>query len=141
MALTLPEPTTATPTYSSRGSTCTITRPAAANTSPEQCSWTWSPAPWTVCGPDPSDRSSDQTTLSSDRVEREIIGQRVITQKVSSCIFFLFSRNLGVKTWLYYVPLNLKAFPCQKTRTNLPIKMFNPNLQVILLELSAYYMD
>ena len=119
MALTLPEPTTATPTYSSRGSTCTITRPAAANTSPEQCSWTWSPAPWTVCGPDPSDRSSDQTTLSSDRVEREIIGQRVITQKVSSFIFFIFPEsrceNMGV-----LCSIKLESLPMPKDADESP---------------------
>lgn len=36
---------------------------------PEPSSWTWSQAPWTQSAPDPSDRSSDLTTLSSVRTD------------------------------------------------------------------------
>merc|ERR1712080_57893 len=45
----------------------------------ERSWWTWNLGPWTVSGPDPSDRSLDQITSCSDRVEQEITGLRVIT--------------------------------------------------------------
>uniref|UniRef100_A0A5F9DH36 Tubulin beta chain n=1 Tax=Oryctolagus cuniculus TaxID=9986 RepID=A0A5F9DH36_RABIT len=61
-ASTPPAVTMATATCSWRGSTCTTTRPQATSTSPGPSWWTWSPAPWTRSGRDPSARSSGPTT-------------------------------------------------------------------------------
>ena len=47
---------------------------------------TWSRAPWTAYGQDPSGKFSDQTTLCLDRVGQETTGLRDITQKVSTGI-------------------------------------------------------
>ena len=44
--------------------------------------WTWSLAPWTVSDLVHLVRSSDLTTLCSDRVELVTTGPRVTTQKV-----------------------------------------------------------
>lgn len=52
-----------------------------ANMYPVQSWLTWSQEPWTPSDPAHSDRSSDQTTLSLDRVELETTGPRDTTQK------------------------------------------------------------
>merc|ERR1712083_1137860 len=77
--LTLLVPTTVTPTFSSRESTFTTTRPLVAVTSQEPSLWISNPAPWTLSEPDHSDSSSDQTTSSSDRPEPVTTGPRVTT--------------------------------------------------------------
>ena len=64
-ASTRQAPTTETRTSSWRESMSTSTRPRAESTCPEPSWWTWSPAPWTLSAPDPSDRFSVQTTSFS----------------------------------------------------------------------------
>ena len=63
-------------------STFTTMKLPEANTFPAQFLLILSPAPWTLSDPDPTDRSSDQTTLFLDSLELETTGPRVITLKV-----------------------------------------------------------
>ena len=79
--LTQPEPTTETVIFSSRESMSTTTRPPEADMSQEPSSWILSLVPWTVLGPDHTDRSSDQTTSSSDRLVPVTTGPRVTTPR------------------------------------------------------------
>merc|ERR1711935_702151 len=80
--LTLPVPTTVTPTCSWSESTCTTTKPPAASTSRGPSSLTLNQVPWTLSDPAHSARSSDLTTLSSDSPVPVTTGPRVTTQKV-----------------------------------------------------------
>merc|ERR1712083_540646 len=99
--LTLLVPTTVTPTFSSKESTFTTTRPLVAVTSQEQFLWISNPAPWTPSEPDHSDSSSDQTTSSSDRPEPVTTGPRVTTLREpnsSTLSSMLSERKLKVVT-------------------------------------------
>merc|ERR1712110_663283 len=82
--LTQPEPTTETPTSSSRESMCTTTKPPVAVMSQEPSLWISNQEPWTPSEPNHSVSSSDQTTSSSDRLVPETTGPRVTTPKVPS---------------------------------------------------------
>merc|ERR1712038_38417 len=79
---TQPEPTMATPTFSSNESTSTTTKPPAVNTSQEPFSSIWNQVPWTLSDPDHSDKSSDQTTSSSANPVPVTTGPKVTTPKV-----------------------------------------------------------
>lgn len=65
-------------------------------------SWsTWSQVPWTPSDPAHSDRSSDQTTLSLDRVELETTGLRDTTQRElnwSTPFLMLYVKRLKAAT-------------------------------------------
>merc|ERR1711906_512 len=74
--------TTETPTFSSRESMCTTTKPLVAVTYQELSSWISNQAPWMPSEPDLSVSSSDQTTSSSDRPVPVTTGPRVTTPKV-----------------------------------------------------------
>ncbi len=63
---------------------CTTTRPVGGDMFPVRCSWTWSPALWTVCALVHMDRSSDPITSCSDRPELETTGPKVTTPKAPS---------------------------------------------------------
>lgn len=76
MALTQQAPTTVTVISSQKESMSTTMRPLVANMSQEPSSSTWSPVPWTPLDLDLLDKSSDQTTLSLDRVVLETTGPR-----------------------------------------------------------------
>merc|ERR1712151_1349792 len=80
--LTQPDPTTVTPTSSSRESTFTTTKPLEAVTSQEPSSWILSQEPWAPSEPAHSVSSSDQTTSSSDRPVPVTTGPRVTTPRV-----------------------------------------------------------
>merc|ERR1712019_62669 len=75
---------TETPTSSSRESTFTTTKLLEAVTSQEPFSWILNQVPWTQSEPDHSDSSSDQTTLSSDRLVLATTGPRVTTPRVQN---------------------------------------------------------
>merc|ERR1719187_703011 len=80
-------------------STCTTTKLLVASMYPGQFLWTWSQAPWTVSGRDPSDKSSDLTTSYLDRVGLAITGQRDITQKALNWLipfWMLFEKKLSL---------------------------------------------
>jgi len=79
--LTQPEPITETLIFNSKESTFTITKPPEEDTSQEPFLWIWNQVPWTQSELDHSDNSSDQTTLSSDKLEPETTGLKDITLK------------------------------------------------------------
>merc|ERR1712076_226082 len=81
---TPPEHTTETPISSWRESMSTTMRPLVANMCPVPSLWILSPEPWTPSDLVHSDRSSDPTTLCSDRAEPETTGPRDITPRVLS---------------------------------------------------------
>merc|ERR1711994_71222 len=74
-------PTMVTLTSSWRESTSTTMKPLVASMCPVLSLWILSPVPWTQSALDLLDRSSDQTTLSSDRAVLETTGPRVTTQR------------------------------------------------------------
>merc|ERR1712022_51814 len=82
--LTLPVPTTVTPTFSWSASTCTTTRLPVAAMCPAQSSWTSSLVPWTPSALDHSASSSAPTTSCSARLVLVTTGQRVTTPRVLS---------------------------------------------------------
>merc|ERR1712038_655326 len=82
MASTPLVPTMVTPTSSWRESTSTTMKPQEAKMYHVPSWWILSPVPWTLSVQDLLDRSSDQTTLSLDRVVLETTGLRVTTQRV-----------------------------------------------------------
>merc|ERR1712086_414295 len=82
--LTLPVPTTVTPTFSWSASTCTTTRPLAVATCLVPSLWTLSQVPWTPSVPAHSVSFSAQTTLSSVRLAPVTTGPRVTTPRVLS---------------------------------------------------------
>merc|ERR1712223_566862 len=71
---TQPEPTMATPTFSSNESTSTTTKPPAVNTFHELSSSIWNQVPWTLSDPVHSAKSSDQITLFLDNLVPVITG-------------------------------------------------------------------
>merc|ERR1739848_689908 len=79
---TQPEPTMATPIFSSNESTSTTTKPPAVNTSHEPFSSIWNQVPWTLSDPVHSAKSSDQITLFLDNLVPVITGLKVTTPKV-----------------------------------------------------------
>merc|ERR1712086_318034 len=82
--LTLPVPTTVTPTSSWSASTCTTTRPLVVATCLAPSSWTSSQVPWTPSVPAHSVSSSVLITSSSARPVPVTIGPRVTTPRVLS---------------------------------------------------------
>ncbi len=72
------------PICSWSASMCITTRPVVGDMCPVRCSWTWSPALWTVCALVHMGRSSDPITSCSDRPELETTGPKVTTPKVPS---------------------------------------------------------
>ena len=74
-------PTTVTLTSSWSESTSTTMRPLVANMCPVPSLSISSPEPWTPSDPDPSDRSSVQTTSSSASLAPETTGPRATTQR------------------------------------------------------------
>merc|ERR1711865_917724 len=90
--LTLPVPTTVTPTFSWSASTCTTTRPLAVATCLVPSLWTLSQVPWTPSVLVHSVNFSAQITLSSAKPEPVTTGPRVTTPRVlSSSTQFLTS--------------------------------------------------
>merc|ERR1711976_1028840 len=79
-------PTMVTLTSSWRGSMSTTMRPQVANMCPVPSWWTWSLVPWTLSVLVLLARSSDQTTLSLDRVVQETTGPKVTTQREPSLL-------------------------------------------------------
>jgi hypothetical protein len=79
-----PEPTTATVIFSLSVSMFTTTKPLVASMSRALSSLIWSQEQWTLFDQDHLDRSSDQTTLFSDKVELVITGPKDITPRVQS---------------------------------------------------------
>merc|ERR1712157_600318 len=80
--LTQLAPTTETPTFSSRESMCTTTKPLVAVTYQELSSWISNQEPWMPSELDHSVSSSDQTTSSSDKLVPVTTGPRVTTPRV-----------------------------------------------------------
>merc|ERR1712228_425750 len=99
--LTQLAPTTETPTFSSRESMCTTTKPPVAVTYQELSSWILSQEPWTPSELDHSDSFSDQTTSSSDRLVPVTTGPRVTTPREPNSLTLssmLSERKLKVAT-------------------------------------------
>merc|ERR1712003_431740 len=99
--LTQLAPTTETPTFSSRESMCTTTKPLVAVTYQELSSWISNQEPWMPSELDHSVSSSDQTTSSSDRLVPVTTGPRVTTPREPSSLTpssMLSERRLRVVT-------------------------------------------
>merc|ERR1712003_591234 len=99
--LTQLAPTTETPTFSSRESMCTTTKPLVAVTYQELSSWISNQEPWMPSELDHSVSSSDQTTSSSDRLVPVTTGPRVTTPREPSSLtpsLMLSERRLRVVT-------------------------------------------
>merc|ERR1712166_654725 len=84
MVLTQLVPTMVTLISNLRESTFTITKLLAEDTFQEPSLWISNQELWTLSELDHSDNSSDQTTLSSDKLVPVTIGPRDITPKVLS---------------------------------------------------------
>merc|ERR1712157_110554 len=99
--LTQLAPTTETPTFSSRESMCTTTKPLVAVTYQELSSWISNQEPWMPSELDHSVSSSDQTTSSSDKLVPVTTGPRVTTPRVPNSLTLssmLSERKLKVAT-------------------------------------------
>merc|ERR1712003_9210 len=99
--LTQLAPTTETPTFGSRESMCTTTKPLVAVTYQELSSWISNQEPWMPSELDHSVSSSDQTTSSSDKLVPVTTGPRVTTSRVPNSLTLssmLSERKLKVAT-------------------------------------------